>query len=169
MTNTLPHSTSRADTGWRLTGGHVLGLLIGFFGIIITTSIIFTVLAVQSFRGEDVKKSYRQGLNYNATLAQRAEQAELGWQAAVNVIGTREARVLLVQINTTSEPVSDVSFSGRLRHPVDMSLDRPLTFTLAGDGVARADLSGLIGQWTLEAEGQQGDKTFAFRKDLDLR
>lgn len=162
-------STEMPRTGWRLTGTHVLAMMVGFFGIIITTSIIFTVLAVQSFRGEDVKGSYRQGLDYNTTLSERAEQGGLGWKASVNTVGTLSERALIVKISDGSRTIDGLVISGRLRHPVDSNLDRPVEFDVQADGIARADISGLMGQWTVEAVAQGADKRFKFQRDLDLR
>lgn len=153
-----------------LTGKHVLAMLLVFFGIIITVGSVFTTLAVKSFRGEDVKQSYRQGVDYNRTLDARAAQSELGWQASINVTGTAQDRTFIVQVTGRGDqPLRDVELTGRLRHPADSTLDRPLAFTSTDDGVARADLSGLYGQWTVQAEVVNSEGALKFSYDLDLR
>ena len=152
-----------------LTGRHVLIIMLVFFGVIIGASIWFTTMAVQSFRGEDVEKSYRQGLDYNETLAERAAQNELGWSARVNLVGGMDDRTLIVQIAADERPIYGLSFTGKLRHPVDTDLDRTITFQPAANGTARADVSGLIGQWTLQAIAADGQDDFRFTYPLDLR
>lgn len=153
-----------------LTGKHVLAMLLVFFGIIITVGSVFTTLAVKSFRGEDVKQSYRQGVDYNRTLDARAAQSQLGWQASINVTGTAQDRTFIVQVTGRGDqPLRDVELTGRLRHPADSTLDRPLAFTSTDDGVARADLSGLYGQWTVQAEAVNSEGALKFSYDLDLR
>jgi nitrogen fixation protein FixH len=155
---------------WTLTGKHVLAMLLVFFGIIMTVSIVFTTLAVQSFRGEDIKQSYRQGIEYNKTLADRAAQSDLGWRAAVNVTGDIKDRRLIVKVTGTDDQgLSNFTITGRLRHPADQTLDRPLDFTVGPDGLARADISGLYGQWTVQAQATNGDGQRQFRYDLNLR
>lgn len=155
---------------WALTGKHVLIMLLVFFGIIIAVSIVFTTLAVQSFRGEDIKQSYRQGIEYNETLADRAAQSDLGWRAAINVSGTIDSRRLIVKVTgADGQGLSDLIITGRLRHPADQTLDRPLEFTVGADGLARADLSGLSGQWTVHAEAINASGQRQFRYDLNLR
>ncbi|WP_298917409.1 FixH family protein [uncultured Algimonas sp.] len=157
-------------SGRELTGRHVLAILVGFFGIIIVSSIVFTTLAVISFRGEDVERSYRQGIDYNKTLAERAEQSSLGWKAAVNVTGETADHALIVKVTgPRGQTLYGLVYSGRLRHPVDSTLDQPLNFEVDGNGAARADLSGLHGQWTLLADAVSGDDRFHFTYDLDLR
>lgn len=167
MTPAIDHDDPKQ---WELTGKHVLAMLLVFFGIIITVSIVFTTLAVQSFRGEDIKQSYRQGVDYNETLASRAAQSDLGWRAAINVTGTIEDRRLIVKVTGPDDRgLSDLTITGRLRHPADSTLDRPLDFTVADDGLARADLSGLYGQWTVQAQATNADGQRQFRYDLNLR
>jgi nitrogen fixation protein FixH len=156
--------------GRELTGKHVLAMLVVFFGIIISVSIVFTTLAVKSFRGEDIKQSYRQGVDYNQTLATRAAQNELGWQAATNVIGAANDRALIIQINGPSDQsLHELDVTGRLRHPVDSTLDHPLEFTSLENGRARADLSGLYGQWTVQAIASNGEDALQFNSTIDLR
>lgn len=153
-----------------LTGKHVLAMLVVFFGIIITVSIVFTTLAVKSFRGEDIKQSYRQGIEYNETLAERAVQSDLGWRAAINVTGTIDDRRLIVKVTGPDDRgLTDLIITGRLRHPADQTLDRPLAFTVGADGLARADLSGLYGQWSVQAQATNADGQRQFRYDLNLR
>lgn len=153
-----------------LTGKHVLAMLLVFFGIIITVGTVFTTLAVKTFRGEDVKQSYRQGVDYNQTLEARAVQSEMGWHASINVTGVAENRTFVVQVtDRVDQPLQDINVSGRLRHPADSTLDRPLGFISTDDGIARADLSGLYGQWTVHAEAVNSDGALQFSYNLDLR
>jgi nitrogen fixation protein FixH len=153
-----------------LTGKHVLAMLLVFFGIIITVSIIFTTSAVKTFRGEDVKQSYRQGVDYNQTLEARAAQSDLGWTASINVTGAARDRTFVVQLtDRRGQRLQEIDVTGRLRHPADSTLDRPLAFTAADDGLARADLSDLYGQWTVQAEAVNSQGTLQFSYDLDLR
>lgn len=152
-----------------LTGKHVLAMLVVFFGIIITVSIVFTTLAVQSFRGEDIKQSYRQGVDYNKTLATRTAQTELGWLAAINVVGTAPNRTLIVKVTAAdNQSLPDLIVTGRLRHPTDSGLDRELAFIASDDGLARANLSGLAGQWTVLALAENSDGQRRFVYDLNL-
>ncbi|GHA86161.1 hypothetical protein GCM10009069_06710 [Algimonas arctica] len=167
MSKTVAHKGSKPR---ELTGKHVLVMLLVFFGIIITVSIVFTTSAVKSFRGEDVKQSYRQGVDYNKTLAARAAQSEMGWQASINVTGTALDRTFIVSVaDRAGLPLQGVAVTGRLRHPADSTLDRPLMFMPATDGLARADLSGLHGQWTVQATAENSDGALQFSYDLNLR
>lgn len=156
-----------------LTGKHVLLMLVGFFLVIIVVNIVFIFYAIDSFRGEDVKKSYRQGLNYNATLQMREAQAASGWTADVNVQDitrtTAEAtagqqQVIVKVSDAEGQIVKGLVMEGRLRHPVDTAKDIPLTF-MPGN-LNRANMPKLNGRWTLEAEAAHDGEVFRLRRDL---
>lgn len=167
-------SRQSATKSKELTGRHVLLAIITFFALLFLVNGTFIFAAVGSFRGEDVKGSYRQGLNYNETLADRSQQANLGWQASVEVqnispemdMPEQTTRRVIVRLTNAQGPISGVSVQGRLRHPVDTALDIPLTFTTGLP--ASAEFSVPKGRWTLEAKAVRDTDHFDFRKDLLL-
>ena len=61
MTDQTMMADETAPRG-KLTGWHVLWIMLGFFGLMFTVNGIFLYHAITSFPGEDVKKSYLQGL-----------------------------------------------------------------------------------------------------------
>ena len=75
-----------SGTGRELKGWHVLLIMLAFFGVMFSGNGVFLFHAITSFPGEDVKKSYVQGLSFNDTLADRAAQAELGWLAEAGLV-----------------------------------------------------------------------------------
>ncbi len=75
------YTAPEGSSGFRITGWHVLAGMILFFSTIIAVNAVFISLAVQSFPGEDQRRSYVQGLEYNDVIAQRRAQAALGWTA----------------------------------------------------------------------------------------
>ena len=136
-----------------LTGWHVLLIFIAFFGVMFVVNGIFLYSAVTSFPGEDVEKSYLQGIDYNSTLAARSAQAQRGWTAEIGLQGND----FVVLLNDAAgEPVSPEHVTGLLRHPTDAGLDIDLEFTRAGQGVfatARpAEVSA--GRWALLVEAR---------------
>lgn len=121
-------------------GHHVLFVLLGFFAVIIAVNTVFVTMAVRTFRGEEVERSYMQGLVYNEVLAERRTQAEMGWQAGMNLVDG----VLILSIEDRSgAPVEDLKLEARLRHRVDMAYDRALEFSEREPGVYLAPVSDL--------------------------
>jgi nitrogen fixation protein FixH len=120
----------------KLTGRGVLLILIGFFGVIIATNAIFITAAIRTFRGEDEAKPYLQGVEYNHTLARRAEQAKLAWRASISDQRLPTGAVLLAidVAQQDGKPPKGLILRGELRHPADEHRDRSLRFTETAPG-----------------------------------
>ena len=130
-------------------------------GIAVNT--VFIVQAITTFRGEDVRRSYVQGLSYNDILDERQAQADLGWQAAVNL----QDGTLLVSIRDgEDQPVSDLQFEAHLTHPADMDMDREISFSSTRPGVYEAIVLDLPeGRWVLEITSV-GETPFSMEYEL---
>lgn len=139
------------EAPFRVRGVHVLLGMLLFFGAVIAINVAFAVAAVRSFPGEDVRRSYLQGLNYNETLAARRLQAANGWRAGATLIQTGDgAAVQLALHDAHDRPLRNVSIKGDLRWPTDEHLDRALAFEPRGEGVYVAPLRTLqAGRWVL--------------------
>jgi nitrogen fixation protein FixH len=148
-----------------IKGRHVLIALIVFFGVIIAVNAVFLTQALTTFRGEDERRSYMQGNNYNAVLERRAAQAELGWTAtsAVTADGV-EVRIR----NADGDPVSGLVLDGRLRHPADSTLDLRLTLAETGSGLYAQSFDVPAGRWTLMVSTPEGPP-FELEQDVWLR
>jgi len=147
-----------AATG-RVKGAHVLAALLAFFTAVIAVNVTFVVFAVRSFPGEDVRRSYLQGLNYNATIAERRAQGALGWRVIAELSEQDGgANVDVVLRDDEGTPIDGLTTVGTLRWPTDERLDHDLVFEPRGHGryVARVPRLG-AGNWVLRARAQRGD------------
>jgi len=135
-----------------LTGRGVLMWLAGFFAIVIATNVYFITMSITTFRGEDEQKPYLQGIEFNDTLAQRAEQVRLGWQATVSATRQSNGRVRIdvVLHDRRGSALSGMPLSAELRHPSDENRDQALRLNAISSGHYRAD-AGVIsrGHWDL--------------------
>lgn len=154
-----------------LRGWHVLVIMLCFFGTVIAVNAAFIALAVQSFPGEDVRRSYLQGLQYNDKIAERREQAALGWQAAAALSGEGDGALLEVTLTGRENvPLDGAAVTGELQWPTDASLDRALVFEPAGAGRYVARLDDLPnGRWRLRARAERGESTLDFEAELTWR
>lgn len=151
-----------------LRGRHVLIAMLLFFGAIIAINVAFSIVAVRSFPGEDVKRSYLQGLNYNDKLAERAAQAALGWTAGMEVLPQGANAQLKVRFaDKEGRPVESLAIEGKLRRPATTRDERAVTFTAEGDGVYVAD-AGIIAQgaWTFQGAATRGTERFEFERRM---
>ncbi len=160
MTGTVP---------FRLNGKHVLAALLLFFAAIIAINITFAVAAVQTFPGEDERRSYTQGLHYNAVLAERRAQAEIGWHAYGALEASADGPVLTVDLrDRDGRPVEGAVLSGVLRWPPSESGDRALEFSSQGNGRYIARIGSLnAGRWDLRARAEDhGGQALNFEAEL---
>ncbi|MEL6686417.1 MAG: FixH family protein [Pseudomonadota bacterium] len=148
----------------RLTGFGVLMWLCGLFGVMFIVNGIFVYHAVSTHRGEDVPRSYRQGMEYNEVLAQRSTQAAINWSATLD--RSDDDAVRLTVLNSQGFPVSDLQFEAKIRHPADRNKDQVIAIQSSGDGYA-VDLPDVTGRWTLQANTKDGTPFF-FEADLWL-
>ncbi|MGH1421564.1 MAG: FixH family protein [Hyphomonas sp.] len=153
MTDFVIPQRSRELKGW-----HVLMWMLGFFGIMFAVNGVFLYQALTSFPGEDVEKSYLQGLNYNDTLNARAAQEALGWTAAIGV----EDGMLIVAISDDANvPVSGLNLSGTIHRQSTTKNDMILQFSALGNETYAAPIPGLgQGLWGVDVsahhEGEEG-------------
>lgn len=160
------------DRDFRITGRHVLIVLIGFFLFVLAANLVFINLAVKSFPGEKEEKSYLQGLNYGDRLAARAEQERLGWRAMIteaSLVG-ETATIALAVADRAGAPLSNLRIEAVLSRPVDDSSDQAIAFAPVGDGEYAASVPAGAGIWNLEgvAVGDDG-RRFEFANRLVIK
>ena len=155
----------------QVRGWHVLTAILAFFGVVIAVNAAFITLALQSFPGEDVRRSYLQGLHYNDTLAERRAQAALGWRAdAVLTEASGGAAVEIVLRKRDGAPVEDAVLEGSLEWPTAARHDHALLFEAAGGGRYVAHVGELIpGRWRLRGRAQRDDGALDFESELTWR
>lgn len=136
-----------------LNDRHVLAGLLAFFAAIIAINVAFAVVAVRTFPGEDVRRSYLQGLAYNDALAERRAQDALGWNAAAELRRGEAGAVLEVRLRTRDGgALNGLRLSGDLRRAATARFDEPLEFAAIGEGRYVARLGELRrGRWLLRA------------------
>jgi len=152
-----------------LRGGHVLAMLLLFFGVIIAINVAFAVAAVRTFPGEDERRSYTQGLHYNDTLAERRAQAASGWHAEAQLDESSAGARLVVHLrDRVGRPIDNAVVAGVLRWPPTEAGDRALTFVQDGAGRYGADIGDLAsGRWDLRARAHdQNGHALDFEAEL---
>lgn len=128
-----------------LKGRHVLLWFLSFFALMFAVNGVFLYNAITSFPGEDVEKSYLQGLNYNEVLNARASQADLGWRAE---IGTIDGDLVFRLEDEAGAPISGKSVSALLRRLATTQADTPVALDAATSGEYRIDISAFdSGEW----------------------
>ena len=152
----------------KLTGRHVLFMVLAFFGVMIVANVIFIRAAINTFPGVSEEKSYVQGLHYNDAIEQRSKQALLGWSAEiVEVSRTNESGKIVVRMTKGNAALSGLSLTGVLKRPTHDDSDQPLTFVSNAEGLYVAEVGAFSsGVWdlVLRATGNAGETL-----DVDAR
>lgn len=143
---------------FRLTGRHVLYILIGAFALVFAVNGYMIFRAVGSFPGLVTESSFRDSQRFNGEIAAARAQAERGWQVDVTTSRSAEggALVALTAHDREGRPLTGVSFHAVLQHPADRSRDHRLALTLVAGTSDRYEgrAEGVTpGKWGLMIEG----------------
>lgn len=144
-------------TKW--TGKHVLIAMIVFFGVIIVANTFMITLGIKTFPGEDTKQSYRQGLEYDQTIAKRQKQIASGWQAHISI--TNNGNLVLKITDANGDAVKGLKATGTLKHLAKTDLDHELKFAQSAEGtyIAHVDKTLFGQEWLLFTSAQKTDGT----------
>lgn len=142
----------------RLTGWHVLAMLIGFFGFIFAVNGAMIYFAVGSFPGTVTDSSYRDSQRFNAEIAAARAQAERGWKVATHTERSADghAVVRIEARDAAGKPLTGIAFKATLQRPTDRREDRVVALgAVPGrEGVFQGLTEGVAaGQWHLVVEG----------------
>lgn len=165
-------SDQAIDSGFRLSGWHVLAILLGMFGTVIAVNVVFAWLALKTFSGEQ-DHAYVEGLRFNERLAAEHRQAEAGWQMALSLQrgAGGDAQLLAAMTQRDGTPLTGATMTGTLGRPATDGQDRALTFREVEPGLYAADLGDFgPGRWVFRAEARRaGDPPFMTETRVSLR
>lgn len=133
----------------RLTGWHVLALVVGFFAVVIAVDATFALMAYRTFPGQVSVTPYEDGVAYNRKIAQLEAQDRLGWKAIAAVTSGGAVRIEVRDQDGT--PVSGLAAQGRLERPATESGRVALVFRPVAAGVYEATPRVGSGAWDMYA------------------
>lgn len=156
MTSARVTEPAKSAGGWTLTGWHVLGVVVGFFALVIALDVWFATLAYKTFPGQVSDTPYEDGVVFNKRIARLESQARLGWTAAA-AADSAGARVEMR--DASGAPLRGLSLTGRLERPATEAGRIALRFTETAPGRYEAPVRSPAGAWDLtfsarDASGQ---------------
>jgi len=153
---------------FRLTGWHVLGMFLLFFGADIAINTAYIVWAVHSFPGEVASEPYEAGLAYNRALAQQSAEAKLGWRATIEQVApAAHGEAIVVRwTDRAGRLLSGLNVSGSMSRPATGRDNASLAFAETGPGVYRAVAATAPGAWdvSVTAADRHGERRTAERR-----
>lgn len=147
-----------------LTGWHMLGIVLVFFGVIIAVNIALAVAATGTFPGLVVENSYVSSQHYDELLARAHEQDKAGWRDDLKADGG----VLRFSLSRSAgEPLRGLSVVAHVGRPSTTAEDRVLDLAPVGDGTYAA--KGVLppGLWEVDVEAGRGADVI-FRKTQEI-
>ncbi len=142
------------DAGRKITGRHVLYILLGFFGVIFAANGALAWLAFDSWTGLVVDKPYERGLKYDQVLQDAAAQKALGWSVdgKFEALGQNRGRIYVVVRDKSGRPISGLNVTGILHRPTLAGFDKEIALSAKDEGYGVEFVAAKAGQWDLKLE-----------------
>jgi nitrogen fixation protein FixH len=135
------------------TGGHMLALMIAFFGVIISVNLALATFARSSWTGMIVANSYVASQHFNERAAEGRAQAALGWSGSLE-IGAEGIRYRLV--DRAGAPILPRAVKVSLRRPAYAAEDQTVVLASSGAGAFTAGQAVRDGIWIVEVDADAG-------------
>lgn len=142
----------------RLTGGMVLAIALGAFGVIIAVNLLLAWQAVRTFSGLAVENSYVSSQTFDRD---RKAQEALGWTLA---IGHAEGALRVELADRAGHVVRPASIAVVVGRPATVRQDLPLALVETPRGwIAAAPLDP--GAWTVRVDATSVDGVAYHRRE----
>jgi nitrogen fixation protein FixH len=156
-----------------LTGRMVLVMLLAFFGVVISVNITMMKLAIATLPGTEVDSAYSASLGYEKEILAAHDQTARDWRVDAHIErdGNGLATLQVEARDKKGQPVSGLTFQGRLERPADKRGDLVLDMSEIGNGVYRGAAPAIApGQWDLviEADAAGGRRMFLSKNRVML-
>ena len=135
------------------TGRHMLGVMLGFFGVVIAVNVTMAVFASRTFGGTVVDNSYVASQRFNRWLAEGRAQERLGWETRIVLDRRRHVRVAL---SDRIGALDGAEIDAVARHPLGRESDLTLRFRPEGTGLYLSDRPLPAGRWKIHLEVRRG-------------
>lgn len=137
------HQTS----GFTFTGWHMLGVMLLFFGTVITVNMVMAWNAVNSWSGLVVSNTYVASQQFNAKAEAAKARAATGIKGKLFV---DEKTVRYEVFHTDTGPVDTDKVTAHFRRPVGESQNFDMELTPVSTGLFTGPHDMLPGQWIVE-------------------
>lgn len=142
------------------------------FVVIIAVNTVMVVLAVKTFSGLETNNAYDQGLGYNTTLAEAAQNDKLGWHAVIAFLAdSADARIIQVTMTDASgTPLPDLNVKAIFVRPTNAGLDEVVQLQPQGRGRYQAGFKpSALGNWDLRLRVERGSTKWQHNQRIDLQ
>jgi len=147
---------SRAKKEFRLTGFHVLMMLIVFFGIIFAVNFQLVYYANTSWTGLLPGNGYEASIKYDAEAKKARAMLAKGWKA---ILGDTSGHKLYITLTTKDgKPVTGLKTEATIGHPAGDRDDHALKMRETAPGHYQTEAPVKPGSWRVDVKFLQGGK-----------
>ena len=148
----------RKEQGFVFTGWHMAGVMVLFFGTIISVNLVMAWNASKSWSGLVVPNTYVASQQFNGKVAEARALAASGIEGDLTV---KEGRIAYRVTDAGGAPLAADDVSAVFKRPVDERKDFTVALEPAGEGVFVADRAVPAGQWVVDISTKRdGEKVF---------
>ena len=151
---------SMASIEKELKGGHVLAMIIAFFGVIIAVNLVMAYFANSTWSGLVVENGYVASQSFDENLAKARAQEALGWK--VDFSHDKDS-VKVTLADAKGANIDTLTLTGKLQRTVTDKEDQQLAFGWMGSGTYVAPARLAPGLWEVEIDGK-GDGVADYHK-----
>lgn len=137
----------------QFTGWHMIGVLMLFFGTIISVNLTLAWFAVSSWSGLVVENSYVESQHFNEHTRQREQAAELGWKASA----AYDRGVFRLELTDSKGRPIDTEVTLKVGRPATAREDRVLGFVRQRDGAYETPVVLGDGYWQADISAPASD------------
>lgn len=128
----------------KFTGWHMTGILVAFFGVVVSVNVFMARAAISTFGGTVVDNSYVASQKYNHWLDKAEAQKAMGWTVAATLDSTRRVSV---NASGRDRPLAGATIEALVRHPLGRVPETTLTFTRTDDSHWTSEKPLPAGRW----------------------
>ncbi|MEW9615055.1 FixH family protein [Shinella sp. S4-D37] len=151
-------TVERKEQGFVFTGWHMAGVMVLFFGTIVTVNLIMAWNASKSWSGLVVPNTYVASQQFNGKVAEARALAASGIEGSLSV---KEGRIAYRVTDAGGTPLVADDVSAVFKRPVDERKDFTVALEPAGEGLFVAEQAVPAGQWIVDISTKRdGAKVF---------
>ena len=150
-------------SGRKFTGWHMTGILVAFFGVVVSVNVFMAQAAISTFGGTVVDNSYVASQKFNGWLDKAEAQKALGWTVSARLNGSRHVELMA---DVGQVPLRNAAVEALVRHPLGRVPERSLRFDQTQDGIWTCREALPAGRWIVHLTVRRGGEAHRQVEDL---
>ncbi len=150
-------------SGRKFTGWHMTGILVAFFGVVVSVNVFMARAAISTFGGTVVDNSYVASQKFNGWLDKAESQKALGWTVSARLNGSRHVELTA---DVGQVPLRNAAVEALVRHPLGRVPERSLRFDQTQDGIWTSREALPAGRWIVHLTVRRGGEAHRQVEDL---